>query len=170
MLKDCNNFFLLLLFLSGVKCEQLSQPDTVTVQPGQSLTITCRVSYSVGSHHTAWIRQPEGKELEFIQNARVGYNTNYKDSLKNKFSINLDSSSNTVTLNGQNMHLSMLLCIIVPDTDSNTNHQQAWTKPLKVWTLGTWSHQRRRPKTTNDFRTRPSLFNYCLKHSWCGII
>uniref|UniRef100_A0A3Q3FK21 Immunoglobulin V-set domain-containing protein n=1 Tax=Labrus bergylta TaxID=56723 RepID=A0A3Q3FK21_9LABR len=52
------------LFLTGVKCEQLTQPASVTVQPGQSLTITCQVSYSVSSYHTAWIRQPAGKGLE----------------------------------------------------------------------------------------------------------
>ncbi|XP_067426857.1 uncharacterized protein [Thunnus thynnus] len=85
-----------------VKCEQLTQPASVTVQPGQRLTITCQVSYSVSDYYTAWIRQPAGKELEWIGSAAAGY-TFYKDSLKNKFSIDLDSSSNTVTLNGQNV-------------------------------------------------------------------
>uniref|UniRef100_A0A3Q1HBS8 Ig-like domain-containing protein n=1 Tax=Anabas testudineus TaxID=64144 RepID=A0A3Q1HBS8_ANATE len=81
----------------------LTQPASVTVQPGQRLTITCQVSYSVNSYATAWIRQPAGKGLEWIGDARVGYSTYYKDSLKNRFSVNLDSSSNTVTLNGQNL-------------------------------------------------------------------
>uniref|UniRef100_A0A671WUI3 Ig-like domain-containing protein n=1 Tax=Sparus aurata TaxID=8175 RepID=A0A671WUI3_SPAAU len=66
--------------------------------PGQRLTITCQVSYSVSSYYTAWIRQPAGKGLEWMS-----YDTSVKDSLKNKFSVNLDSSSNTVTLNGQNV-------------------------------------------------------------------
>ncbi|XP_065820813.1 uncharacterized protein [Labrus bergylta] len=59
---------LLLLLAAGscVKCEQLTQPASVTVQPGQSLTITCQVSYSVSSYYTAWIRQPAGKGLEWI--------------------------------------------------------------------------------------------------------
>uniref|UniRef100_A0A3Q3ACR7 Ig-like domain-containing protein n=2 Tax=Kryptolebias marmoratus TaxID=37003 RepID=A0A3Q3ACR7_KRYMA len=82
--------------------EQLTQPASVTVQPGQRLTITCQVSYSVTGYWTAWIRQPAGEGLEWI-GSRVGGSTSYKDSLKNKFSIDLDSSSNTVTLNGQNM-------------------------------------------------------------------
>ena len=73
------------------------------MQPGQRLTITCQVSYSLSSYRTHWIRQPAGKELERIGSARVGYTTDYKDSLKNKFSIDLDSSRNTVTLNGQNV-------------------------------------------------------------------
>ncbi|XP_042248286.1 immunoglobulin mu heavy chain-like [Thunnus maccoyii] len=49
---------------SCVKCEQLTQPASVTVQPGQRLTITCQVSYSVSDYATAWIRQPAGKELD----------------------------------------------------------------------------------------------------------
>uniref|UniRef100_A0A3B4T8T8 Ig-like domain-containing protein n=1 Tax=Seriola dumerili TaxID=41447 RepID=A0A3B4T8T8_SERDU len=83
--------------------EQLTQPASVTVQPGQRLTITCQVSYSVSDYYTAWIRQPAGKTLEWIGSALVGYTTDYKDSLKSKFSIETDSSSNRVTLNGQNV-------------------------------------------------------------------
>ncbi|KAL7377521.1 hypothetical protein ABVT39_000823 [Epinephelus coioides] len=96
---------LLLLLAAGsyVKCEQLTQPASVTVQPGQRLTITCQVSYSMGTYATAWIRQPAGKGLEWIGYHCTGCTPVYKDSLKNKFSISLDSSSNTVTLNGQNV-------------------------------------------------------------------
>ncbi|XP_065820811.1 Ig heavy chain Mem5-like [Labrus bergylta] len=74
----------------------------VTFQPGQSLTITCQVSYSVSGYYTAWIRQPAGKGLEWIGSGYQSYRY-YKDSLKNQFSIDLDSSSNRVTLNGLNM-------------------------------------------------------------------
>ena len=81
----------------------MTQPASVTLQPGQRLTITCQVFYSVGDHHTHFSWQPAGKGLEWIGGARVGYNAVYKDSLKSKFSIDLDSSSNTVTLKGQNM-------------------------------------------------------------------
>ena len=88
---------------TGVKCEQLTQPASVTVQSGQQLTITCQVSYSVSGYWTAWIRHPAGKVMEWIGYALDGSTSEYKDSLKNKFSINAASSSNTVTLNGQNM-------------------------------------------------------------------
>ncbi|TWW53243.1 Immunoglobulin heavy variable 4-59 [Takifugu flavidus] len=95
---------LLLLLAAGcVKCEQLTQPASVTVQPGQRLTITCQVSYSLSSYWTSWIRQPAGKGLEWIGWNSVGSTPSYKASLKNKFSISLDSSSNTVTLNGVNV-------------------------------------------------------------------
>ncbi|MEQ2256673.1 hypothetical protein ILYODFUR_026447, partial [Ilyodon furcidens] len=93
----------LLLAAAGVKCEQLTQPASVTVQPGQTLTISCQVSYSISSYYTAWIRQPAGKGLEWIGSAARGSTTYFKDSLRNKFSLSTDSSSNTVTLNGQNM-------------------------------------------------------------------
>ncbi|TWW53675.1 Immunoglobulin heavy variable 3-33 [Takifugu flavidus] len=95
---------LLLLLAAGscVKGEQLTQPASVTVQPGQRLTITCQVSYSLSSYATHWIRQPAGKGLEWIGWKYTG-DSDYKDSLKNKFSISLDSSSNTVTLNGVNV-------------------------------------------------------------------
>uniref|UniRef100_A0A3Q0RPR3 Ig-like domain-containing protein n=1 Tax=Amphilophus citrinellus TaxID=61819 RepID=A0A3Q0RPR3_AMPCI len=79
------------------ECEQLTQPASETIQPGQRLTITCQVSYSVGSYYTAWIRQPVGKGLEWIGMRYTG-GTHFKDSLKNKFSIDLDSSSNRVYL------------------------------------------------------------------------
>uniref|UniRef100_A0A3Q3FRA9 Ig-like domain-containing protein n=1 Tax=Labrus bergylta TaxID=56723 RepID=A0A3Q3FRA9_9LABR len=82
--------------------EQLTQPASVTVQPGQSLTITCQVSYSVSGYWTAWIRQPAGKGLEWIGMRYTGA-AFYKDSLKNQFSIDLDASNNRVTLNGLNM-------------------------------------------------------------------
>uniref|UniRef100_A0A8C7Q267 Ig-like domain-containing protein n=2 Tax=Oncorhynchus TaxID=8016 RepID=A0A8C7Q267_ONCMY len=82
--------------------EELTQPASMTVQPGQPLTISCKVSYSVTSYWTAWIRQPAGKGLEWIGQICTG-NTIYKDSLKNKFSLTLDSSNKIVTLTGQNL-------------------------------------------------------------------
>nr|AAD37510.1 immunoglobulin heavy chain precursor [Anarhichas minor] len=94
---------LLLLLAAGcLKCEQLTQTDSETVQPGQRLTITCQVSYALSSYNTAWIRQPAGKGLEWIGMKHTGASY-YKDSLKNKFSIDLETSSKTVTLNGQNV-------------------------------------------------------------------
>uniref|UniRef100_A0AAQ4R5L0 Ig-like domain-containing protein n=1 Tax=Gasterosteus aculeatus aculeatus TaxID=481459 RepID=A0AAQ4R5L0_GASAC len=71
-------------------------------RPGQRLTITCQVSYSMSSYATQWIRQPAGKGLEWI-GSKYTLASYYKDSLKSKFSIDLDASSKTVTLNGQNV-------------------------------------------------------------------
>nr|BAL72569.1 immunoglobulin mu heavy chain secretory form [Plecoglossus altivelis altivelis] len=95
----------LLLLLAAASCvnsEQLTQPASMTVQPGQALAISCQVSYSVSSYYTSWIRQPAGKGLEWIGMKYTG-GSHYKDSLKNKFSITVDSSINTVTLTAQSL-------------------------------------------------------------------
>ncbi|XP_047016287.2 Ig heavy chain V region 5A [Ictalurus punctatus] len=99
-----STFLLLLLAAaSNVHCVELTQPASMTVQPGQSLSINCKVSYSVTSYSTAWIRQPAGKALEWINLIYYDGDIRQKDSLKNKFVISRDTSSNTVTLQGQNM-------------------------------------------------------------------
>ncbi|MEQ2300305.1 hypothetical protein AMECASPLE_024073 [Ameca splendens] len=102
---NSNMFSVALLLLAAgscVKCEQLTQPASETLQPGQRLTIRCQVSYSLDRYYTAWIRQHAGKGLEWIGWKYTG-SSDYKDSLKNKFSIELDTSSKTVILNGQNL-------------------------------------------------------------------
>ncbi|KAI5628927.1 hypothetical protein C0J50_2629 [Silurus asotus] len=96
---------LLLLLLAAVHYvhgEELTQPASMTVQPGQSLSINCKVSYSVTSYYTAFIRQPAGKTLEWIGHIYSGA-THYNDKLKNKFSLSCDTSTNTITIRGQNM-------------------------------------------------------------------
>ncbi|KAL2101455.1 hypothetical protein ACEWY4_003216 [Coilia grayii] len=94
---------LLLAAASSVHSEQLTQPASVTLQPGQTLTINCKVSYSVTSYGTAWIRQPSGKGLEWINTIWSGGSTDHKESLKNRFSVSRDTSSKTITLQGKNM-------------------------------------------------------------------
>uniref|UniRef100_A0A096M4G9 Ig-like domain-containing protein n=1 Tax=Poecilia formosa TaxID=48698 RepID=A0A096M4G9_POEFO len=85
-----------------VKCEQLTQPAALTVQPGQRLTIRCQVSYDL-RYWTAFIRQAAGKGLEWIGVNDKHGNLHLKDSLSDKFSIDVDTNSKTVTLNGQNI-------------------------------------------------------------------
>uniref|UniRef100_A0A672FPU8 Ig-like domain-containing protein n=1 Tax=Salarias fasciatus TaxID=181472 RepID=A0A672FPU8_SALFA len=80
----------------------MTQPASMIIQPGQDLTIACQVSYSVSDYWTGWIRQPAGKGLEWI-GIRYTEGSHYKDSLKSKFTIDVDASSNTVTLKGLNM-------------------------------------------------------------------
>ncbi|KAJ8283282.1 hypothetical protein COCON_G00021320, partial [Conger conger] len=84
-------------------CVELTQPGSMIVTPGQPLTISCKVSYSVSSYGTAWIRQPAGKALEWIGYISTSGGTAYKDSLKNKFTISRDTSSNTVSLQGSSL-------------------------------------------------------------------
>ena len=84
-----------------MNCEQLTQPESLTVRPGQPLTIRCQVSYTL-NYWTAWIRQPEGHTLEWIGMINTG-GKHQKDSLSSKFSLTLDVASKTITLQGQNM-------------------------------------------------------------------
>ncbi|MEQ2177777.1 hypothetical protein GOODEAATRI_007143, partial [Goodea atripinnis] len=89
-----------------VYCIDLIQPDSKVVQPGQSLIITCQPSgYSVSdsSYATGWIRQRQGKPLEWIFHRWGGGDFYQNDALKNKFSYSRDTSAGTVIITGQNL-------------------------------------------------------------------
>ena len=86
-----------------VHMEELNQPASVNIQPSQSLTIQCRVSYDITSYATGWIRQASGGPLEWVGLVGYGGGLYYKDSLKNKFTLSRDTSSKTLTLQGQNL-------------------------------------------------------------------
>ncbi|KAI5610681.1 hypothetical protein C0J50_5065, partial [Silurus asotus] len=100
---------LLLLLLAAVHCSlcvELIQIRSTVLTPCQSLTLTCKVSgYSLtdSSYCTGWIRQPAGKTLEWIGEICGDGNTYYSEKLKSRFQVTRDTSSNTVTLTGQNM-------------------------------------------------------------------
>uniref|UniRef100_A0A3B3HDK6 Ig-like domain-containing protein n=1 Tax=Oryzias latipes TaxID=8090 RepID=A0A3B3HDK6_ORYLA len=84
--------------------QTLTESESEVKRPGESHRLTCSASgFTFSSYHMGWVRQPAGKGLEWIGIERVGQTKYYKDSLKNKFSMTLDSSNNRVTLNGQNM-------------------------------------------------------------------
>ncbi|KAI4904831.1 hypothetical protein NFI96_032522, partial [Prochilodus magdalenae] len=88
------SLLLLLAAASCVHCEELTQPGSMVVRPGQSLTIDCKVSYSVTSYGTGWIRQPSGKALEWIGSIAYSGSLYYSDKLKNKFSISRNTGTN----------------------------------------------------------------------------
>uniref|UniRef100_A0A3B5PZS1 Ig-like domain-containing protein n=1 Tax=Xiphophorus maculatus TaxID=8083 RepID=A0A3B5PZS1_XIPMA len=110
----------------GVKCEQLTQPASLAVRPGQPLTLSCQVSYSVSSYWTAFFRHPAGKALEWIGGSGEGsrWTTLYKDSLQNQFSITFVSSTNTATLNGHNMQPEDSAVYYCAKQDHNDTNQQ----------------------------------------------
>ncbi|KAI5085464.1 hypothetical protein C0J45_23735, partial [Silurus meridionalis] len=89
----------------SVHCVELIQTRSTVLTPCQSLTLTCKVSgYSLTSTYcTNWIRQPAGKTLEWVGNICHNGNTHYSEKLKSRFQVTRDTSSNTVTLTGQNM-------------------------------------------------------------------
>ncbi|XP_036944831.1 immunoglobulin gamma-1 heavy chain-like [Acanthopagrus latus] len=100
---------LLLLLLAAGSCVNsidLIQPDSKIVQPGQSLPITCQVSgYSLtdGSYATGWIRQCEGKPMDWILHRWGGGEIHQNNALKNKFLYYTHTSTSSVTLTGQNL-------------------------------------------------------------------
>ncbi|TWW53060.1 Immunoglobulin heavy variable 4-59 [Takifugu flavidus] len=136
-----------LLLLLATGCESLYG----FVKPGQRLTITCQVSYSLSSYGTNWIRQPAGKGLEWIGYNCAGCTPYYKASLKNKFSISLETSSNTVTLNGVNVQpedTAVYYCARYTITQPISGAEQ------KLLRASTQHHQRGRCHTRNDLSPR----------------
>ncbi|KAK5613734.1 hypothetical protein CRENBAI_016874 [Crenichthys baileyi] len=96
-----NMFSVALLLLAAgscVTCEQLTQPVSMTVQPGQTLTISCQVSYSVTSYGTHWIRQPAGKALEWMGVIWGGGSKNFATSVQGRIEFTRDTNKNIVYL------------------------------------------------------------------------
>ncbi|KAI4897873.1 hypothetical protein NFI96_030010 [Prochilodus magdalenae] len=89
--------------LTCAHCVELTQPASMVVCPNQRQAIDCKLSYSVTSYNTAWIRHPAGKVMEWIGYIDSFGSTTYSDKLKNKFSISRNTGTNTVTLQGQNL-------------------------------------------------------------------
>ncbi|KAK3520163.1 hypothetical protein QTP70_017958 [Hemibagrus guttatus] len=94
---------LLLTATSGIKCIELVQPAVKLVKPRESFSVPCKITgYSATSSCTNWIRHLSGQALEWIGWYCSSSDTGSRDSLKNKISFSAESSSNTVTLHGQN--------------------------------------------------------------------
>ena len=121
---------MLICVSTGVNSIDLIQPDSMVVQPGQSLTITCQVSgYSLtdSSYATGWIRQCEGKPMDWILHRWDGEDFYQNNVLKNKFLYHThfyllgDSNRKESAACG---HSCLLLCT---SAHSDTNHQQTCT-------------------------------------------
>uniref|UniRef100_A0A3B1KHE7 Ig-like domain-containing protein n=1 Tax=Astyanax mexicanus TaxID=7994 RepID=A0A3B1KHE7_ASTMX len=128
-------------FLTGVHCVELSQSGSTVVAPGQSTTLTCRVSgYSLTdwSYCTHWIRHPAGKALEWIGRICAGGGTDNNNKLKSRFQISRDTSSSTVSLRGQNLQTEdTAVYYCARQYHSETHQQEPCTKTLYLVNLST---------------------------------
>ncbi|CAO2587606.1 Ig heavy chain V region PJ14, partial [Lemmus lemmus] len=72
---------------------QLKESGPGLVQPSQSLSLTCTVSgFSLSSTSVSWIRQPPGKDPEWMGAIWSGGSTNYNSGLQSRISISRDTS------------------------------------------------------------------------------
>uniref|UniRef100_A0A8C7Q2A7 Ig-like domain-containing protein n=1 Tax=Oncorhynchus mykiss TaxID=8022 RepID=A0A8C7Q2A7_ONCMY len=100
---------------------ELSQPSLLVVKPGESLSITCKVSgYSVSdssiSFATGRVRKPAGKAIEWISHIWNDGDIYKTDSLKNMFSISRDASCNSVSFKSQSLQqdTAVYYCVRYP--------------------------------------------------------
>ena len=130
---------MLICVSTGVNSIDLIQTDSMVVQPGQSLTISCQVSgYSLtdNSYATGWIRQSEGKPMDWISHRWGGGDFYLNNALKNKFLYHTLTSTSSVTLTGQNLQpedTAVYYCVRYPTVIQTTNrptqipsNQQDW--------------------------------------------
>uniref|UniRef100_G1Q9J2 Ig-like domain-containing protein n=1 Tax=Myotis lucifugus TaxID=59463 RepID=G1Q9J2_MYOLU len=97
--------WLFLFLLSAPRCVlsqvQLQESGPGLVKPSQTLSLTCSVSgFSITTTYSYWnwIRQPPGKELEWIGRIDYDGSTYYSPSLKSRTSISRDTSKNQFSL------------------------------------------------------------------------
>ncbi len=83
--------------LSAVQGQSLTSSDPVVSRAGEAVTLSCEVQgLSLAWLH--WIRQKEGKGLEWIGRIDSGTGTIFAQSLQGQFSITKDVSKNLVSL------------------------------------------------------------------------
>uniref|UniRef100_A0AAQ6IPZ5 Ig-like domain-containing protein n=1 Tax=Anabas testudineus TaxID=64144 RepID=A0AAQ6IPZ5_ANATE len=91
---------LLLITLSGVYGQTLTESGPVVKKPGESHKLTCTGSgFTFSSYHMDWVRQAPGKGLEWIAYLHTSSAaTSYSQSVKGRFTISKDDSSSKVYL------------------------------------------------------------------------
>nr|4B50_A Chain A, 2H10 LLAMA VHH [Lama glama]7AEJ_D Chain D, 2H10 [Lama glama] len=114
---------------------QLVESGGGLVQPGGSLRLSCAASGSISSVDVmSWYRQAPGKQRELVAFITDRGRTNYKVSVKGRFTISRDNSKNMVYL-----QMNSLKPEDTADYLCRAESRTSWSSPspLDVWGRGT---------------------------------
>uniref|UniRef100_A0A4W3GYY8 Ig-like domain-containing protein n=1 Tax=Callorhinchus milii TaxID=7868 RepID=A0A4W3GYY8_CALMI len=91
---------LLLAVFSRVQADVvLTQPPTLTGEPGQALRLTCKTSgFDLSTSWMDWIRQVPGKGLEWLLSYYNPSNKNYAPGIENRVTVIKEDSKNIFDL------------------------------------------------------------------------
>uniref|UniRef100_A0A8C2C9E5 Ig-like domain-containing protein n=1 Tax=Cyprinus carpio TaxID=7962 RepID=A0A8C2C9E5_CYPCA len=88
------------------ECKGQTLTESVVIKPGNNLKLTCTFSgIDVGAADISWIRQAEGKALEWISHisAPSGSGKYYSKTVEGRFTISRDNSKMQVYLHMTNL-------------------------------------------------------------------